>query len=72
MDSDLYASYKITFEFFWPKLAKNGYVFLDEYFSLKFPGARIATDEFIEGKNVRLLLTNRDSSTDFERWSIIK
>ncbi|MDI7189562.1 TylF/MycF/NovP-related O-methyltransferase [Leptospira santarosai] len=73
MDSDLYASYKITFEFFWPKLAKNGYVFLDEYFSLKFPGARIATDEFIEDKNVKLLLTNPGYlNTDFERWSMIK
>ena len=43
-DVDLYQPYKIALPLIWNKLEKKGYVHLDEYFSLKFPGPRIATN----------------------------
>ena len=46
IDSDLYNSYKVALKFFWPRLIKGGCLYLDEYFSFKYPGAKIACDEF--------------------------
>jgi hypothetical protein len=48
MDCDLYDSYRITLPFTWDKLSQGGYIHLDEYYSLKFPGARIATIDFVK------------------------
>ncbi len=71
IDCDLYESYQISLPFVWKRLVKNGYMFLDEYYSLKFPGARIATDEFfknLEQKPMR----HKDDSSGFERWYVTK
>ena len=50
LDVDLYASYKTTLEYFWPKMAKGGVVVFDEYKQsevlINFPGAKKAIDEF--------------------------
>ena len=50
IDVDLYESYKECLEFFYPLLPKNGVIILDEYDSKKdlqkWPGAKIAIDEF--------------------------
>ena len=46
LDVDLYLSYKATLPLVWERLSNNGLIFLDEYYSLKFPGAKIATDDF--------------------------
>ena len=48
IDSDLYLGYTSPLAFFQKHLIVGGFVYLDEYFSLKFPGARIACDEFLE------------------------
>ena len=50
IDCDLYCSYKQSLPFVWDKLSKGSYMFLDEYYSLKFPGARIATNEYFQDK----------------------
>jgi len=50
LDCDLYQSYRTALEYIWPRLSAGGFIFLDEYFSLKFRRARIACDEFFEGK----------------------
>lgn len=71
MDCDLYASYMQTFSFVWPRLSVGGMIYLDEYYSLKFPGARIATDEFLVGKKAHLKNAKSDPY-DFERWYLIK
>ena len=42
IDADLYASYQIALPYIWPRLTRGGYLYLDEYYSLKFPGAMIA------------------------------
>jgi hypothetical protein len=71
VDCDLYASYKACLPFIWPRLSAGGYVFLDEYYSLKFPGARIATNEFFAGQPDRPQMHVVERG-DFERWFVRK
>lgn len=71
MDCDLYESYLQTFNFVWPRLSEGGMIYLDEYYSLKFPGARIATDEFLATKNCHLQCAPKLIG-DFERWYVVK
>jgi len=71
IDCDLYASYLQTLSFVWPRLSSGGLVYLDEYYSLKFPGARVATNEFLAGKDAHLRRVE-NSKDDFERWYLNK
>ena len=71
VDCDLYQSYLDTFKFVWPRLEQGGFIHLDEYYSLKFPGAKLATDEFFKEKNVNLQMSDIKPG-DFERWHAIK
>jgi hypothetical protein len=70
-DCDLYSSYIVGLNFIWDKVVKGGYVYLDEYYSLKFPGARIAVDEFLLDRPEKPF-RHEITSGDFERWSITK
>lgn len=72
LDADLYAPYKATLSACWDKLSVGGVVFLDEYFSLKFPGPRIATNEFVAEKSDAKLICIARPFNDFERWILIK
>jgi hypothetical protein len=72
MDCDLYQSYLSTFNFVWPKLIKGGFIYLDEYFALKFPGGRMATDEFLKNKPHKLKSYKSSPSDLFERWFVTK
>jgi len=71
LDCDLYLSYKVTLPFVWKRLSIGGYVFLDEYYSLKFPGGRIATDEFFTDKADKPQ-RHKNEPGDFERWYVRK
>jgi len=71
LDCDLYASYLQTLSFFWPRLVSGGVVYLDEYYSLKFPGARIATNEFLRSHTGHLKMAELGLG-DFERWYLVK
>ena len=71
IDCDLYESYKDSLNFIWPLLSEGGFIHLDEYYSLKYPGARRATLEFIENINDAFLYQKSDSR-DFERWHLKK
>ena len=71
VDCDLYESHKIALPFVWERMVNGGYMYLDEYYSLKFPGARIATDEFFFNKNNQPEMYPRQTM-DFERWFVIK
>ena len=71
LDCDLYMSYKIALPFIWDRLVQHGYIFLDEYYSLKFPGARIATDEFFIDKDDKPR-KYKTKLGDFERWYVRK
>lgn len=71
IDCDLYQSYKVSLSFVWPKLTKKGMIYLDEYYSLKFPGARIASNEFFKEKKIKPIKI-KSTKADFERWYIKK
>jgi len=71
VDCDLYPSYKATLNFVWERLSPGGLIFLDEFYSLKFPGARLATMEFLKNKKASLKMAKKKRG-DFERWYIIK
>ncbi len=71
IDCDLYSGYKTSLPFIWERLSKGGYVYLDEYYSLKFPGARIATDEFFSDKKDKPQM-HKQIPGDFERWFVRK
>lgn len=70
IDSDLYESYEKILPIVWNQLAPGGYIYLDEYYSLKFPGPRIAVDSFV--KNQKSILVRLPDWLDFERWALHK
>lgn len=71
IDCDLYESYQCALPFVWGRMSIGGYMFIDEYYSFKFPGARLATDEFFSDK---LDKPRRHvlKQYDFERWFVRK
>lgn len=71
IDCDIYLSYKASLPFVWERLVKGGYVFLDEYYSLKFPGARIACEEFFKDKKDHPK-KHKLVEGEFERWGVRK
>jgi hypothetical protein len=72
LDCDLYEGYIQTLVYGWPRLQSGGMVFLDEYYSLKFPGARIAVDEFLSGITDYEKINVASEDDDFERWVLFK
>ena len=71
MDCDLYEGHQLALPFTWDRMPIGGYIFLDEYYSLKFPGARIATNEFFSNKLDKPEMYPR-KPMDFERWFVKK
>lgn len=71
IDCDLYESYRVALGYIWKRLVIGGYVFLDEYYSLKFPGARTATDEFCEALSDKPQM-HLQIPGEFERWFLVK
>ena len=73
IDCDLYPGYSETLEMLKRCSAENCCVHLDEYFSLKYPGARIACNEFIEsvGSEWELKCVSQEPG-EFERWLLVK
>jgi len=51
LDVDIYSSYKEALEFFYPRVSSGGIIAFDEYQSTtKYPGAKMAVDEFFKGR----------------------
>jgi len=71
IDCDLYESHKISLPFVWDRIVPDGLVYLDEFYSLKFPGARLATNEFFCDKDEKPHMYPQNSR-EFERWHAIK
>lgn len=71
LDCDLYKSYLVSLEFFYPLLISNGVFILDEYYSDKYPLARLAVDEFC--KNIPEKPEKFHIEVNgWERWRIVK
>ena len=71
IDCDLYEGYRVCLENIYHRCESGALIYLDEYYSLKFPGARIAVCEFMEDKVELVKLLSHDQN-DFERWAVIK
>lgn len=70
LDVDLYESYKVTLNYFWDLVNKGGVIMLDEYHSSslkKYPGAKLAIDEFLKTKNI-----NPDEVIKFDNSPTLK
>lgn len=52
IDVDLYKPVLAGLEYFWPRMAENGYIFVHDYFSFSYAGAKKAIEEFAEKHNV--------------------
>lgn len=72
LDCDLYDSYRSVLNYVWPRLSVGGMIYLDEYYSLKFPGARIASNEFLKPLGNKISWHSKIRERDFERWYVIK
>lgn len=70
MDSDLYLSYHKVLPIVWSHLSPGGYIYLDEYYSLKFPGPRLAVNSFVQKYSCNLV--RLEDWLDFERWALVK
>ena len=71
IDCDLYDGYKTTLPFIYKYLSVSGYVHLDEYYAFKYPGAKIACDEFFNANNITPI-KNKVRTGEFERWYFTK
>jgi O-methyltransferase len=61
LDVDIYESYKLALEFFYPRMARGGLILLDEYDDPPWPGCNKAVDEALAGKPERLTPIERDN-----------
>ena len=48
IDVDLYKPVLAGLEYFWPRIVENGYIFVHDYFSFSYAGAKKAIEEFSE------------------------
>ena len=71
IDADLYRSYYHTLPTIYKKLSKGGYLYLDEYYSLKFPGPRLYCKNFAKEHNIKILKEKKIGG-DFPRYYIKK
>jgi hypothetical protein len=70
VDCDLYEGYCIALEHIIKRLAKKGFIHLDEYYSLKFPGAKIATDTVLKKNKIKLKFYKKNSH-EFKRYYLL-
>lgn len=65
LDGDWYESTKVCLEGLFHKVAKGGYIIIDDYGT--FSGCKKAVDEFFEKNNIRVNMTQSDSDCVFFR-----
>ena len=70
-DLDLYQPYKVALPLVWKNLNKRGYIHLDEYYSLKFPGPMIAVKDFLKSANIKIK-KNKTRKDEFIRCYLKK
>ena len=70
LDCDLYESYLVCLNNLYQNVVNNGVIVFDEYYSHKYPGARIAIEEFF--KNKKGYFEYYMTSEGHERWCFIK
>ena len=71
LDCDLYQSYLDVLDNIYNNVKETGSVIFDEYYSLKYPGARIAVNEFFSNHKSNHF-EKYITSDSFERWCAVK
>jgi O-methyltransferase len=73
IDCDLYEPHVECLEFFYPRMERGGVIFFDDYYSVEYPMARTAVDEFLKGKPESLLhLRYSDDKPNHTKAFIVK
>ena len=49
LDVDVYPAIKFVLDEFWPRIARNGFILVDDYGFTTCKGAKKAVDEFFDG-----------------------
>ena len=70
IDCDLYDSYLECLNNLYKNLVGGGVVIFDEYYSHKYPGARLAVNEFFLDK--KGFFEKYITPDGFERWCFVK
>lgn len=70
LDCDLYQSYQECLVNLYGQVVEGGAVVFDEYYSLKYPGARVAVDAFFKDKKGHFEIYKTRGG--FERWCFMK
>ena len=70
LDGDLYESYLVCLNNLYQKVTTGGVIIFDEYYSHKYPGARVVVDEFFE--NEIGYFEKYITKEGHERWCFIK
>ena len=71
-DCDLYSPYADTLPAIYERTVSGGLLYFDEYYSLKYPGPRIAVDEFCKKTKCFPTKSHFHSRGGFERWYLRK
>ncbi len=71
-DCDLYAPYADTLPKVFDLTVSGGLLYFDEYYSLKYPGPRIAVNAFCQERGLLPQKSLRHSKGSFERWYLQK
>ncbi|HYL78111.1 MAG TPA: TylF/MycF/NovP-related O-methyltransferase [Bryobacteraceae bacterium] len=69
LDCDIYESYAVCLDFFYPRLVPGGVLLFDEYNDPAWPGANCAVDEFFANQPDKPQSIVRDN---FEKWFVVK
>jgi hypothetical protein len=72
IDCDLYEPYLECLNLQYKNVVSGGVIVFDEYYSHKYPGARIAVDQFLSTLNSDEYVLLKFRTDDFERWCLIK
>ena len=65
LDCDLYESYRICLDFFYPRMVRGGIILIDEYHEPIWPGCTKAVDQFLEDKAERPIPIERGCFSKF-------
>ncbi len=65
LDVDIYESYRVTLDFFYPRMVRGGVILIDEYNDPPWPGCNKAVDEFLDDKPESLEEIERDNHVKY-------
>jgi hypothetical protein len=72
IDGDLYQSYLSCLNNLYDNVVNGGCIIFDEYYSHKYPGARVAVDEFFSDKTEEGYFEKYITEEGHERWCFTK